>query len=561
MKLASWRSVTAALLLAIETQATVRFLGFVPAAAPAPAPAAATEAVAAVTGSSRNRTAGQKKAALKLPGVSVRFEMANINYFDLEKKLPPRILASSGNGGASKKKVDSADDDASSNVGHGAQVLGRHISDAHRAVSRAFRDTVHKNSKHVKNKVTEHSKVLHNGIAHSARSSHETIADAAQLSHETASGAAHAVHHGVHGEDKEVPLQTAELLEYGYRTLLVEDLVRRAVEESFEESIDAAAAQSARAAPAPAAFVESSVGAVGVSAPAPAPAPAEASAVVDQASLPTSAAPATPAAAAAAPVGMVPQPVSVFVQFRPGLEKKKIGVQPVSAAGMPPPLPHASKKQQRIDQEAVLRHANPLRKDQKHGRSTIVEVVITDVRGTGSNDLPLVAALVQRATNDGTLQAILGDKLDHVVGLRPLLQDLRIGDASIAQWSVSDCEEHMAKVVKRMAVAYTARMVPMAILNECTNIMTAMSFSHDRYPTALDVQRCNEATQRFSKAWNFGDGPGTASTPSSGLAFPEIAKAPEYMNAFCVDVCESKFGERAPMCHVTEGERRLLRAP
>merc|ERR1740139_1444670 len=117
------------------------------------------------------------------------------------------------------------------------------------------------------------------------------------------------------------------------------------------------------------------------------------------------------------------------------------------------------------------------------------------------------------------------------------------------------------RMVRRFEVAYTRRMVPWAIFNECTNFATAFSFSHDVRPTPVDVQRCKDATYRFEHHWNYGvakEVTGPAAPPGLTLlqdaATQEEGKklAPVDMSEFCIDVCEHKFGRFAPQCKAHE---------
>merc|ERR1740121_3280278 len=71
-------------------------------------------------------------------------------------------------------------------------------------------------------------------------------------------------------------------------------------------------------------------------------------------------------------------------------------------------------------------------------------------------------------------------------------------------WDEAKCETHMTKVVKMFEQAYTRRMVPMALYNECTNFLPKLTFSHDSIASPLDRKKCRTATVKFSKRWNFG---------------------------------------------------------
>merc|ERR1719223_1640396 len=100
-------------------------------------------------------------------------------------------------------------------------------------------------------------------------------------------------------------------------------------------------------------------------------------------------------------------------------------------------------------------------------------------------------------------------------------------------------------------------MVPTAIYNECTNFVAEVSFSHDHIFDVHDRMRCRHATVKLSKEWNFGKGqPGPGPAPAPAPAPGPAGANVDYLG-FCAEVCEIKYGEDAPMCHVTEGKKTL----
>lgn len=218
--------------------------------------------------------------------------------------------------------------------------------------------------------------------------------------------------------------------------------------------------------------------------------------------------------------------------------------------------------------KSILRHANPYGK-KSVGRTTRVEVHVTDITGDGEDHLPDAEQILAMAQANGSLQTKLADKLQVAAGIKPVFSSFATTESPVAQWSLATCKSHMAEVVKRFEVAYTRRMVPIAIFNECTNFMAAASFSKDDIATELDVKRCKAATVRFANQWNLGKGPRASIAPPPGLALAATRgkkrkahrKEAVDMTGFCVDVCEHKFGVDAPWCHVTEGDKNFYKAP
>lgn len=280
-------------------------------------------------------------------------------------------------------------------------------------------------------------------------------------------------------------------------------------------------------------------GADGVWAPAgtPAPAPAPAPALL-QVRKHGGAAPG-PAAPGPAPGPAEEYKVDVFVQFYPG------------------------------DERPVVEDAGEV------GRSTIVKVFIQGKPNTNVNELfPWIEAVLKRHEQDGLMQALLEKRLFDATAIEPTMDGFEcIKMNLVQQWSLQTCEAHMKKIVKEFSCAYTRRMVPTAIYNECTNFVAEVSFSHDHVFDVHDRMRCRHATVKLSKEWNFGKGhagpgPAPAPAPAPGPAAPVAAAAPaapggpagpasanvDYLG-FCAEVCEIKYGEDAPMCHVTEGKK------
>lgn len=255
--------------------------------------------------------------------------------------------------------------------------------------------------------------------------------------------------------------------------------------------------------------------------PAVAPAPAPASPTPAQASVAT------------------PIDVDVFVEFQPGHDRAILSADDIEihhhSAHRPRPLEYPAP----VYGKMILRHANPPQ-NVTHGHTTKVTVSITDT--AGAKDLKRVARIVEAANSSGELGEAFESSILQAVGVRTRIIDWSFAEAAVPHWSVSSCETHMAAVVKRFVVAYTRRMVPTAIFNECTNFVTAMSFSRDFRPSALDVDRCRRATVKFALRWNFGKGDQLEAANAS-------EEGEEGMSSFCVDMCYAKYGEFSPRCN------------
>jgi len=214
------------------------------------------------------------------------------------------------------------------------------------------------------------------------------------------------------------------------------------------------------------------------------------------------------APAMAMPVAPAPAPpkpeFDIFVKFRPGPEK-------------------------RVDGKVV-------------GRSVLVGVTITGEPKNGVHDILLAQPhkVLTTAQGTGVLNEILKKKMAEATGVPPRLIKFVIKPKQIEQWSIDKCRVHFTKIVKEFSAAYTRRMVPQAIYNECSNFMTRITFSDDMVIDDLDKTRCRKATVEFSKRWQFGSRKGSK-LPAEGE-----------FNNFCKNVCEIKFGGGHPKCSVVE---------
>jgi len=205
-------------------------------------------------------------------------------------------------------------------------------------------------------------------------------------------------------------------------------------------------------------------------------------------------------------------PVNVFVTFKPG-EKYKI-----------------EKETESFLQVAAV------------ARTTYVQVQITDKPTSGQRLVEQAKATIDGAIKDESLKKDLVIKLKEATKLKPRI--IFAGQIAkmrmIPEWSEVTCESHLEKVVRMFEVAYTRRMVPMALYNECTNFITALSFSHDNINSPLDKKKCRRASMKFAKRWDFN---------KAGWKYGTTKKHEKMdYSAFCHDVCEIRYGNGAPKC-------------
>jgi len=462
-------------------------------------------------------------AGPKLDALVVSFDLGTVNYDDLEKvvpqpgpptadPLPPAVAAPAAP--AASAQANNVVDGFSREV----KAMGGAFSEAARESSKATVETVDQYSTHVNAKVKQGSEKTADGVTLGAHAGHGAVVKGGDTLESTADSTATAAHDGVHGKDAMLLDLNAKL------NVLVAEIVENTIRDTIAATIAAGLANASSSAPAAAPAAVAPVGLKTSFLQAPAAAPAMAAQVV-----------ADPAA----------QPVNIFVEFLPGAPKAiAVGAVPLTDA----PAPISGDK--RAHGTMIMRHIDPPNPNPTVGRETRVQVVLTDTPATGDDRLPTIKQVLVNAEKSGLLQAALGAALVKSIGVRPNVTNFAFNNTFVAQWSLESCATHMTQVVHRFSVAYTRRMVPMAIFNECTNFMPAMSFSHDNLPNSMDVHRCRMATIGFAKRWNYGQGNGTAPPPTGLAAFLDTKlKAPVDMHGFCVDVCQHKFGSLAPECH------------
>jgi len=264
--------------------------------------------------------------------------------------------------------------------------------------------------------------------------------------------------------------------------------------------------------------------------PAPGPAPGPAIAPVKSMGAPSPAAPvnllrlkadvaAAPAAVRAMAPGPAPGPMAcphpkIHVAFLPGDKmRKKHHDKMVNAAGATP-------------------------------RGVKVKVTVFDKPGNGVDDMKMAAKEIEDGLKSGVLQGTLELAVKAVTGKTPKMGGLGVKSAIVKAWDIKKCQGHMSKLVKSFTLHYTARQVPMALYNECTTFLTKMTFSHDHVLDHRDTNKCQKATANFAKKWKV-----------SGKK-----NDPKHFEGMCVTFCEAKFGNDAPVCHLSGGDE-LADAP
>lgn len=171
-------------------------------------------------------------------------------------------------------------------------------------------------------------------------------------------------------------------------------------------------------------------------------------------------------------------------------------------------------------------------------RTTIVKVSIFDTPNNQQNDIAMAMPALNNAVANGDLMRDIQIAVKKVVGFTPKLGGIKIKHVAVKGWDIVGCENHMSKLVKVFTVHYTKRQVPMALYNACTDFTTKMSFTHDYVLDPRDAARCRHATVSFARRWKLGK-----------------KDNPKDFEDMCVRFCEAKYGNDAPTCHVTHGEK------
>jgi len=253
---------------------------------------------------------------------------------------------------------------------------------------------------------------------------------------------------------------------------------------------------------------------------APAPVAAPSSSPASPASFLSASRKASPAASPAAPPAPAPSgPFAgsrVWVAFQPGAERV------LANYANPTPGPCGN-----------LNFANT-------GFSTLVTAYVFGAPGSGVDELPKIESFLKSQMKDWRLYGNISDTLYELTGFEADIRDMEVVKEDIHQWSENVCDGHFKKVLHNFEMTYTRRMVPTALFNECTNFGPALSFTRDEMLTKLDKFRCRKSVVKFAKMWNYGKGEKKGDNSAVPLDIKE----------FCHDVCEIKFGNGAPQCHV-----------
>jgi hypothetical protein len=220
--------------------------------------------------------------------------------------------------------------------------------------------------------------------------------------------------------------------------------------------------------------------------------------------------------------------------------------------------------------------------------SVFLEVLVTEKPHTGVEELPAAMEVIRRVQGD--LFVALKNSLRRFVDFKPIVGGMYVNWVKLRPFSGDKCEAKMDRLVHDFSVSYTRRLVPWALYNECTNYMTAMSFSHDEVVDKLDRAKCRAWTHTFMEKWNYGMGvkevvPNNLFDCKAGHARrhrgwsdakkcwcchhqnvfcdhgatcpePEVnrTKHVDY-KCWCRGVCESKYGVGAPICHISDGAK------
>jgi len=169
----------------------------------------------------------------------------------------------------------------------------------------------------------------------------------------------------------------------------------------------------------------------------------------------------------------------------------------------------------------------------RHARAGVATLLIgTSIvnHPPGSEDrLPQVLSILSEASEEGTLATALYIALEDALGVEPELQTINVATSHVALWNATACAGHMRKLVRRFSASYTREQVPYALNQECTNWAARVSFTDDTVINAEDRAKCQAATKRFVRIWDYGKG------------------KMDYSD-FCKELCEMKYEQGAIQC-------------
>jgi len=223
--------------------------------------------------------------------------------------------------------------------------------------------------------------------------------------------------------------------------------------------------------------------------------------------------------------------------------------------------------------------------------SVFLEILVTEKANTRNEELPVAMEIIRRTQGD--LFVALKNAMRRFVDFKPIVGGMYLNWVMLEPYHVDTCEAKMSKLVHEFSRSYTRRLVPWALYNECTNFMTAMSFSHDPLVNELDRSKCRAWTHNFMQKWNYGKGVKEVADPNlfdcqaglanweqgwssnkkcwccahesqgcdPGIACPKTWAVNRTVHidykCWCQGVCESKFGVGAPVCHITSGAKNF----
>ncbi|CAK0842924.1 unnamed protein product [Prorocentrum cordatum] len=223
--------------------------------------------------------------------------------------------------------------------------------------------------------------------------------------------------------------------------------------------------------------------------------------------------------------------------------------------------------------------------------SVFLEILVTEKANTRNEELPVAMEIIKRTQGD--LFVALKNAMRRFVDFKPIVGGMYLNWVALQPYHVDTCEAKMSKMVHEFSKSYTRRLVPWALYNECTNWMTALSFSHDPLVNELDHSKCRAWTHNFMQKWNYGKGVKEVADPNlfdcqAGLSNWEQGWSSEKKcwccahksqgcdpaltcpqtwavnrtvhidyKCWCQGVCESKFGVGAPVCHMTSGAKNF----
>mmetsp|Transcript_24505 Transcript_24505/g.56470 ORF Transcript_24505/g.56470 Transcript_24505/m.56470 type:complete len:379 (-) Transcript_24505:49-1185(-) len=157
-------------------------------------------------------------------------------------------------------------------------------------------------------------------------------------------------------------------------------------------------------------------------------------------------------------------------------------------------------------------------------------------------------AIVNDTITCGSIKKDLEVALQKATCVLPVIIEPAVGPNKVTEWDSPGCEAHMMRIAKLYAEAYTPRLVPPAILNECTNFMVKATFDRDELIEAEDRAKCRQVTAKFAQQWAHGSDP--------KVPLPNPPKVGGYdFGGFCKEICLVKFGPAAAQCRAFNGWR------